>query len=152
MVLSILEIVPTLVWSEYTAIIVAPDTETYKLTFSGIGNSGDKSSAIQNIELIENKSAIYPNILDYISIKGKTWWGTSELITTKVDTVDECIALCESDANCSGATFNPTRSCWIRQGESEITPGLMDDPNYSSDYAIVKKLKYDILIIFSIIL
>ena len=147
MVLSILEIVPTLVWSEYTANFTSPDTETYKLTFSGLGNSGDKSSAIQNIELIENKSAIYPNILDYISLKGKTWWGTSEVTGSSkmTDTVDECIALCESDANCSGATFNPTRSCWIRQGESEITPGLMDDPNYSSDYAIVKKLKYDML-------
>jgi hypothetical protein len=151
MVLNILEIVPTLVWSEYTATIISPETDTYKLTFSGTGTSGDKSSAIQNIELIEETSAIYPNILDYISIKGKTWWGTSELSGGTVETQDECIALCEADVNCSGATFNPTKKlCWIRQGESEITPGLMDDPNYGSDYALIKKLKYDMTLLKSL--
>lgn len=151
MMLSILDITPTLVWSEYTATITSPGTDTYSLTFSGITESGNKSSAVQNIELIEEKSAIYPNILDYISIKGKTWWGTDGLDGGTVETEDECIALCEANANCSGATFNPTKKlCWIRQGESEITPGLMDDPNYGSDYALVKKLKYDMGILKSL--
>jgi hypothetical protein len=144
MVLHILKITPILVWSEYTATFTSPDTKSYKLTFSGITESGDKSSAIQNIELVEEKKVIYPNIMDYISIKGKTWWGTDELKTEIVETENECIALCESDVNCSGATFNPTKKiCWTRSGDSEITPGLIDDPTYGSDYALIKKLKYE---------
>jgi hypothetical protein len=142
MVLKILEITPTLVWSEYTANFTAPDTQSYQLTFSGITPSGNKSSGIQNIELIEEKLAVYPNIMDYISLKGKTWWGTGELSTQKVGSESECIALCEADINCSGATYNPTRSCWTRKGDSEITPGIMDDPTDASDYALIKKLKY----------
>ena len=145
MILEILEINPTLVWSKYTANFTSPDTQKYKLTFSGIGKSGDKSSGIQGIKLMEEKLAIYPNIMDYISLKGKTWWGTGELISKKVDTEEECIALCESDVNCSGATFNPTRLCWIRSGDSDITPGLIDHPTYGSDYALIKKLKYDMI-------
>lgn len=144
MVLKILEITPTIVWSEYTSFFTSPDTQTYKLTFSGITTSGDKSSAIQNIELIEEKSKIYPNIMDYLSIKGKTWWGTGELKTETIETESECIALCESEMNCSGATFNPTKKlCWIRSGDSEITPGLMNDYELGSDYVLIKKLKYE---------
>lgn len=151
MVLNILEITPTIVWSEYDATFTSPDTKEYKLTFSGITESGNKSSAIQNIELTEEKSAIYPNILDYISIKGKTWWGTGELKTETVETENECIALCDSDVNCSGATFNPTKKmCWTRSGDSEITPGMIDDNNSGSDYALVKKLKYHMTILKSL--
>lgn len=149
-VLKILEITPTLVWSEYDATFTSPETQDYKLTFAGIAESGDKSSAVQSIELIEETSAIYPNIMDYISIKGKTWWGTGELLSQKVETENECIALCESDVNCSGATYNPTRLCWTRYGESEITPGLMDDPTDASDYALVKKIKYKMVLLKSL--
>jgi hypothetical protein len=150
MVLNILEIKPTLVWSEYTAIFTSPDTQTYQLTFSGTNTSGDKSSGIQRIELIEDKSPVYPNIMDYISLKGKTWWGTGELVSKKVESEDECIALCESDINCSGATYNPTRLCWVRKGDSEITPGINDDPIDKSDYALIKKMKYEMTILKSL--
>jgi hypothetical protein len=109
MMLSILDITPTLVWSEYTASFTSPDTQTYKLAFSGITESGNKSSGIQGIKLIEEKLAIYPNIMDYISLKGKSWWGTGELKTETVETENECIALCEADEKCSGATFNPSK-------------------------------------------
>lgn len=148
MVLNILEITPTLVWSEYDATFTSPDTKEYKLTFSGTTETGNKSSGIQNIKLIEEKSMIYPNIMDYISVKGKTWWGTGELKTETVETENECIALCDSDINCSGATFNPTKKmCWTRSGESEITPGMIDDENGGSDYALVKKLKYEMTLL-----
>jgi hypothetical protein len=151
MILNILEITPTLVWSEYTANFTSPDTQTYKLTFSGVATSGDKSSGVQGIELIEEKSAIYPNIMDYISLKGKTWWGTGSITGGTIETEGECIALCEADVNCSGATFNPTKKlCWIRSGDSEITPGLKDDPTYGSDYALIKKLKYDVITLKSL--
>ena len=151
MVLNILEIKPTLVWSEYTANFKSPDTQTYQLTFSGTNTSGDKSSGIQGIELIEEKSIVYPNIMDYISLKGKTWWGTESITGGTIETESECIALCESEVNCSGATFNPTKKlCWIRKGDSEITPGLIDHPTYGSDYALIKKMKYDMTMLKSL--
>jgi hypothetical protein len=151
MVLNILNITPTLVWSEYTATFKSPDTKLYKLKFSGTTQSGDKSSGIQNIELTEEKLPIYPNILDYISIKGKTWWGTDGITGGSVETESECIALCEAEINCSGATFNPTKKlCWIRSGDSDITPGLMNHPTYGSDYALIKKLKYQMIILRSL--
>jgi|688.fasta_scaffold44998_2 hypothetical protein len=150
MILNILKITPTIVWSEYDATFTSPDTKEYKLTFSGITKTKNKSSGIQNIKLIEKTNAIYPNMMDYISIKGKTWWGTGELLSKKVETESECIALCESDGNCTGATYNPTRLCWTRYGESEITPGLMDDPIDASDYALVKKIKYKMTLLKSL--
>ena len=146
MMLSILDITPTLVWSEYTASFTSPDTQTYKLAFSGITESGNKSSGIQGIKLIEEKLAIYPNIMDYISLKGKSWWGTGELKTETVETENECIALCEADEKCSGATFNPSKkTCWVRSGESEITDGMVDETGQGSDYALIKKLKYKMI-------
>lgn len=151
MVMKILEIDPNIVWSEYTAEFTSIDTQTYDLTFSGTSETLDKSSAIQGIELIEEKNPIYPNMMDYVSLKGKSWWGTESIQQTTVETESECIAICESDINCSGATFNPTKKmCWIRSGESDITPGLNDDPNYGSDYALIKKLKYQMIIIKSL--
>lgn len=151
MVMKILEITPTLVWSEYTAIFTSIDTQTYNLTFSGTSETLDKSSAIQGIELIEEKNPIYPNMMDYVSLKGKAWWGAESIEETSVETQSECIAICESDEKCSGATFNPTKKmCWIRSGESEITTGLNDDPNYGSDYALIKKLKHDVMKIKSL--
>ena len=146
LILNILEITPTIVWSKYNASFTSPDTKEYKLTFSGTSETGNKSSAIQNIKLTEEKSLIYPNILNYISLKGKAWWGINELKTENVETENECIALCDSDANCSGATFNPTKKmCWTRSGDSEITSGIIDDSEYGSDYALVTKLKYHMI-------
>jgi hypothetical protein len=38
-------------WTQYTANFTVPTTQVYNLTFSGVNNSGDRSSAIQNISL-----------------------------------------------------------------------------------------------------
>ena len=148
MILNILEITPTIVWSEYDANFTSPDTNDYKLKISGTTETGDKSSAVQNIELIEEKSAIYPNIMDYISIKGKQWWGTGELKTESVETENECIALCETDEKCSGATFNSKeKMCWTRSGDSEIVD---NDDESGTDYALIKKLKYHMTLLKSL--
>jgi hypothetical protein len=146
MIMKIDEITPTVDWRKYTSNFTSIDTQTYKLTFSGMSGTLDKSSAIQGIELIEETKPIYPNMMDYVSLKGKTWWGTGSIEEKSAETQSECIAMCESNINCSGATFNPTKKmCWVRSGESEITPGLNDDPNYGSDYALIKKLKNDVI-------
>jgi hypothetical protein len=85
--------------------------------------------------------------MDYISIKGKQWWGTGELKTESVETENECIALCETDEKCSGATFNSKeKMCWTRSGDSEI----VDDDESGTDYALIKKLKYHMTLLKSL--
>ena len=106
----------------------------------------DKDLCYGNPNATLNSSSLptYPLKKKFEVIEGKTWWGTGELKSQILETEDECIALCDSDINCSGATFNPTKkSCWTRKGNSSITDGLKNDPTQGSDYAIVKRLKYE---------
>jgi hypothetical protein len=98
--------------------------------------STDASSNIVN-----PTNPTYPTKSKYITLKGKSWLGTSELKSETLETEDECIAMCEIDPKCSGATFNPTtKYCQTRQGDSSITDS-------STEYAIVKKLKYKMLLL-----
>ena len=72
----------------------------------------------------------------FVALKGRTWWGSSGLSEASVSTQEECETMCANDSKCSGATFNPVkRYCWIRTGESNITPGLADD------YALITQQK-----------
>jgi len=87
------------------------------------------------------KAPIYPkintNTNKFTSLKGKTWWGTGAISEGSANSIEECQGRCASDIKCSGATFNDVKKyCWIRTGESSITPGLVD-----SDYAIISKEK-----------
>lgn len=96
----------------------------------------------QSVNISNDKKIVYPNEKDYIQIKQKTWWGTSEDKTETVNNADECIALCESSAGCSGATFNPDKKlCWTRKGNSSLSDGMVND------YAILKNSKYELIIL-----
>ena len=73
---------------------------------------------------------------DFISLKGRSWWGTKGLKEGSVETEDDCENMCASQDNCSGATFNPVKHyCWTRLGDSSITVGRDDD------YALIPKQK-----------
>jgi hypothetical protein len=68
------------------------------------------------------------------SVKGTTFWGTSPLSQSKVNTVGECQALCANTSGCSGATYNQTTTlCSLRKGDGDIMVGS------STDYSIVPK-------------
>ena len=88
-----------------------------------------------------NTEAVYPNDSTsanskFVALKGRTWWGVSGLSEASVSTQEECENMCAETSECSGATFNPVkRYCWIRTGESAITPGLPDD------YALITQQK-----------
>jgi hypothetical protein len=71
-------------------------------------------------------------------IKGATFWGSSKLDEGDATSLDQCKAMCSSDALCSGATYNPDKAyCWTRQGEGAIKTGMVND------YAIIPaNLKY----------
>lgn len=72
----------------------------------------------------------------YVSLKERTWWGSEALSEGTATTKEECETMCANSENCSGATFNPVkRYCWIRKGDSSVTPGESDD------YALIPKQK-----------
>jgi hypothetical protein len=73
---------------------------------------------------------------EYIALKGRTWWGTSSLKESKVETQEECENMCIASEECSGATFNTvSRYCWTRKGNSSLTVGR------DEDYALIPKIK-----------
>jgi len=70
--------------------------------------------------LTENKN--------FVSLKGRTYWGISGLKEGAVDSENDCKALCSSDPLCTGATYNAGKAyCWTRSGKGDIAPGLGDD-------------------------
>jgi hypothetical protein len=74
--------------------------------------------------------------VDFVSLKGRSWWGLKGIKEGSSTTEEECKNMCAADDKCSGATFNPVkRYCWTRTGESLITAGLDDD------YALIPKQK-----------
>jgi hypothetical protein len=73
---------------------------------------------------------------DFVSLKGRSWWGTKGLKEGTVKTEDDCKNMCASQDNCSGATFNPVKHyCWTRSGDTSISVGRKDD------YALLPKQK-----------
>lgn len=65
---------------------------------------------------------------NWVSVPGRTWWGTAALSTETTSNSDECKALCSENPACSGATYNETkRYCWMRTGESKLSTGTNKD-------------------------
>lgn len=79
---------------------------------------------------------------DFVELPGRTWWGTYGIKEGTAATKEDCISMCASDANCTGATFNPVkRYCWARGGDGVVSAGLDDDN------ALIPKLKANILVL-----
>lgn len=107
--------------------------------------------AILNYVNYENNLQNNPSTQqNFISIQGKTFWGTSSIVnnsSTNSTTVEECQASCASTSGCTGATFNlastgtGTPLCSLRSGDGKLTIGNQ------SDYAIVPEGKQLLLII-----
>ena len=99
------------------------------------GCYGDSTSYTTNTEPVYPDDSPDANS-KFVALKGRTWWGSSGLSQASVSTQEECESMCANESKCSGATFNPVkRYCWIRTGESKITPGLTDD------YALITQQK-----------
>ena len=80
-----------------------------------------------------------------VSIKGQSYWGTSELLSNKLNALQECEASCLNAKGCAGATYNSvTKICSLRNGDSNIVAGL---PN---NYAIISEEKQLLLIVQNI--
>jgi hypothetical protein len=83
-----------------------------------------------------------------VTINGKQFLGGGALSQNNSATLNDCIASCASNPQCSGATYNPTNykqpMCFLRKGDGNIVNGL------SSDIAIVPKGKQLLSIVQSI--
>ena len=89
-----------------------------------------------------NSEATYSLGKDFATLPGRTWWGTHGLKEGTVASKDECVSMCASDGNCTGATFNPVkRYCWTRGGDGTISVGQSDDN------ALIPKLKSIMIIL-----
>lgn len=57
-------------------------------------------------------------------IENSAFWGTSGISNSRVDTVDQCSALCSKTPGCSGATFTSSNgtedNCLLRSGEGDV--------------------------------
>ena len=79
---------------------------------------------------------------DFAELPGRSWWGTYGIKEGNVSSKEECVSMCASDANCTGATFNPVkRYCWTRGGDGTVTAGS-DDEN-----ALIPKLKVNVIML-----
>ena len=83
-----------------------------------------------------------------VTIKGQQFLGGGALSQNNSATLNDCIASCSSNPQCSGATYNPTNykqpMCFLRKGDGNLVNGL------SSDIAIVPKGKQLLSIVQSI--
>jgi hypothetical protein len=102
---------------------------------------------INSLNTTSNTSTTDPTTyLPMISIPGSTWNGTSTLTEGAVSSIDECKAMCSADTNCSGATYNSTKSyCWVRTGKGEIQISVD-----TADNAIVSELTQNLTTIQSL--
>lgn len=79
---------------------------------------------------------------EFVELPGRTWWGTYGIKEGTAETKDDCVSMCASDDNCTGATFNPVKKyCWTRGGKGSVSVGQPDDN------ALLPKLKSVMIIL-----
>ena len=75
----------------------------------------------------------------FVTVNGQQFIGSTALTQNNSATLDDCIASCANNSQCTGATYNPTNykqpMCFLRGGNGNLVNGL------SSDIAIVPKGK-----------
>jgi hypothetical protein len=83
-----------------------------------------------------NKISNNNRTAEFISLRGKNFWGTAPLSQGRVNSIQECENMCGSDINCTGATFQSSNNlCFTRTGMAEVVNGQ------SSDYALVPQIR-----------
>jgi hypothetical protein len=77
-----------------------------------------------------------PNSNSYVVLPGKSFMGTASVSDNTNSTSSQCQALCSSNKECTGATFNSISGvCKLRKGDGPISSSA------SSDIAIVTRSK-----------
>jgi hypothetical protein len=94
------------------------------------------NTMILYIQAQENYNSALNNIdkKKYVTISGKTYWGTGSIQQKTGSSISECTALCSNDAKCKGATFDAKdNTCWTRSGSSSLTTGTATQTAIISD-------------------
>jgi len=84
------------------------------------------NTMILYIQAQENYNSALNNIdkKKFVTLSGKTYWGTGAIQQKTGSSITECTALCSNDAKCKGATFDAKdNTCWTRSGSSSLTTG-----------------------------
>jgi hypothetical protein len=84
------------------------------------------NTMILYIQAQENYNSALNNVdkKKYVTLSGKTYWGTGAIQQKKGSSIRDCTALCSNDAKCKGATFDAKdNTCWTRSGSSSLTSG-----------------------------
>jgi hypothetical protein len=144
------------IWSDQKCTTEAPDVTSdwhKNQTYDGLVNDSYLWSTLTDAD---HRKGCYGDTTDYntsleptyslgkefAELQGRTWWGTYGIKEGAASTKEECISMCASDSNCTGATFNPVkRYCWARGGDGTISTGTADDS------ALIPKLKSTMLIL-----
>jgi hypothetical protein len=72
----------------------------------------------------------------FITLKKRAFWGETGLKEGVYTTIEKCKALCSTDTNCTGATYNTDKSyCWTRSGKGEVSVGGTGDNAIITDLA-----------------
>lgn len=72
---------------------------------------------------------------NFITVENQSFWGSSSISQTNSSTLQECQALCSSNTDCTGATYNnDTQICYLRGGNGQTIP------SESGDIAIVPEV------------
>lgn len=77
-----------------------------------------------------------------VTLSDASFWGTSEINTSQVSSVNDCTNLCSANSSCTGATYNTSnQNCYLRQGNGNIIKSK------SSEIAIIpQSLQYSYLL------
>jgi hypothetical protein len=125
-----------------------------------MGSTNDNSSEILKLQILENEFNLvmkqyeeanlnYISSLQsqgslndankFVSLNGRTFWGTAGLKEGNVDSENSCKALCSTDTACTGATYNSEKAyCWTRSGKGDVFVGL------DTDYALIPDLAQNV--------
>ena len=124
------------VWTLYTSSftldsISIPSDSFSILIISGIWSTSDRSSAIQNIKILN---------IGYKSVPNSSFLGESPISVSVVDDLQSCIASCSSLPNqCSGATYNKENNmCSLSSGKGS----LVLSPNGENIAIVTENLYY----------
>ena len=93
-------------------------TGSNTISFVGSWSTSDRSSAIQNIRVINKKFSV----LKYSSFQG------TKLSNSQVSNMGSCIASCATSTTCTGATYNSAQKlCSLQSGQGNVIPSSSSD-------------------------
>ena len=107
---------------------LSSDSTNLSSDSTNLSSNSTNSTNLSSNSTNTNSTSDSTNTNSFMSLKGRTWWGTKGIQEQSAATEEECKDMCFHLENCTGATFNAEQHyCWMRTGKSKITVGRDDD-------------------------